>query len=122
MNGTEHPGVPKGSHTPAGAPPTQPGAQEITVDVPGAGPAGGPARLATVLISPTRFYVDLRNPGLLRDAILLAPGHGSAAARRNSLHVMFERWMMVASGGVPVEPANDSPPAEPKGVIASEDS
>lgn len=88
--------------------------QEINIEAIGAGPGGSNVTFAVVLISPTRFYVDIKVPELLQDRIILsASAAGGAQDRRNSVHNLLERWMRIerrVAGSEPV-PEPVPPPA-----------
>jgi hypothetical protein len=70
-------------------------AEEIEVWANGAGPGGAPALMAVILVSPTRFYVDLKIPELLQDHLIML-NSGTAVNRRASLHQFLEHWMRIA--------------------------
>lgn len=93
--------------------------QEVMIEAIGVGPGKSNVPYAVVLLTPTRFYVDLKVPELLQDRIILAGGGGNAQERRNSVHNLLERWMRIPRHAVSgPSPEAAAPPAAIVGAPA----
>lgn len=81
---------------------------ELTYVPPG---GGEPVRVATVLVSPTRCYIDLKQPSAFsQESALVLNGKDSAAQRRRVLHEVLERWLLKER--LPAPRVQDKPPEQ----------
>lgn len=113
MNGKQHP---------AGAAPRA-AIEEIFIQANGVGPGGSPVVYALVLMSPTRFYLDLKVPELVQDQLIISNDQATGQARRSAIHNLLDQWLRVQRQVVAAGPvaamARGVAPAVPAPAVAA---
>jgi len=59
---------------------------------------GRQQQLARILVTPNRFYIDVPEPALFRESVIMLSGNQEAAQHRMAVHQLLERWLTIGRG------------------------